>query len=204
MNPSFMRKFIFIFLTLSLIAFWQISCQQSDDQDNTITIKAADTTQNNIALVTSTDTDGKKMTMLFDNDKDIVTVLFNGDSIFLKRQASASGIWYTNNHYELNGKGNDYHLIKDGKMIFSHEDEIVRSTATNTDGDTLRMIFNNTSNTAKLYLNDDPEINLTIQRSGSGIRYTNSEYELRGKGEHVELKKKGKLIFSNIDSSINN
>lgn len=187
-----------IFLSgLLLIAIFNSSCDNTDAQDNTITITTADSTDDNIDTVYSVDSAGREMKMLFDNQKNTVAIHLDNTDILLNGQPAASGIWYTNKHYELNGKGNDYQLLKDGKVIFTHEDDKVRSLATNKQGDTLRMVFNNTTNTAKLYLNDEPEINLTGQRTGSGIRYTNKDYELIGKGKTVELRRAGKTIFRN-------
>lgn len=59
------------------------------------------------------------------------------------------------------------------------------------------MTFNNTTNTAKIYLNGGEQIELIGQKPASGIWYKNDQYELRGKGEEVELTKDGKTVFKN-------
>lgn len=75
-------------------------------------------------------------------------------------------------------------------------DEIVKNTLTDKDGKTLEITFNNTKNTATLVL-DNQQIELTGQNPASGIWYKNDQYELRGKGESLELTKDGKIIFKN-------
>ncbi len=64
------------------------------------------------------DQNGKEMLMTFDNSKSIVTVEFNGEKIELVSKNPASGIWYTNDNYELRGKGEHVELLKNEKIIF--------------------------------------------------------------------------------------
>ena len=59
------------------------------------------------------------------------------------------------------------------------------------------MTFNNTTNEAKVYLDGGKQIELIGQRPASGFWYKNENYELRGKGENVELTKDGETIFKN-------
>ena len=59
------------------------------------------------------------------------------------------------------------------------------------------MTFNNTTNEAKIYLNGGEQIELVGQKPASGIWFKNDHYELRGKGESVELTKDGKTVFKN-------
>lgn len=168
-------------------------------------LKTADTTSTelvekvdaNISKRTSTDKDGKKLEMTFNNDEGTATLTFNGETIVLVAQKAASGIWYKNENYELRGKGNDIELKKDGNVVFTHKDVIVTSSLKNKDGQTLDMTFNNTTNQAKVYLNGGEQIELVGQKSASGIWYKNDHYELRGKGENVELTKDGKIVFKN-------
>ncbi|MCT2409306.1 MliC family protein [Chryseobacterium antibioticum] len=78
------------------------------------------------------------------------------------------------------------------------KDDIVKSTAKDSNGKTLDMSFNRTNETATLVFNGET-IELTHTPSGSGYSYTNDHYELRGKGsgekEYVELTKDGKTVF---------
>lgn len=75
-------------------------------------------------------------------------------------------------------------------------DEIVKSTATDGQGKTLKMIFNNTQGTATLEL-DGEVIEMMKMRSGSGFWYKNNVYELRGKGNSMTLKKDDVIVFQN-------
>ena len=134
---------------------------------------------------------------MFNNTKGTATVTFEGETFELLQEKAASGIWYKNDTYELRGKANDVDLMKDGELIFSHKDVIVTSSLTNKEGQTLDMVFNNTTNTAKIYLDGGEQIELQGQTPGSGIWYKNDQYELRGKGEEVELTKDGKVVFKN-------
>ncbi|AZB28276.1 MliC family protein [Chryseobacterium balustinum] len=74
-----------------------------------------------IIKTTLSDKDGKKLDVTFNNTKNTATLLFNGETIELEGQKTASGIWYKNDHYELRGKGNENELHKDGKLIFKSE-----------------------------------------------------------------------------------
>ncbi|MCD1116509.1 MliC family protein [Chryseobacterium turcicum] len=74
-----------------------------------------------IIKTTISDKDGKKLDMTFDNTKNTVSLVLNGETIELEGQKAASGIWYKNDHYELRGKGNENELHKDGKLIFKSE-----------------------------------------------------------------------------------
>lgn len=187
-----------VFTIAMLTALFFTSCKETPKQENNQATKT-DTVEKTVdEIVTSslTDTDGNKLEMSFNNTKDIVTVNFKGETIEMARQKSASGIWYKNDHYELLGKGNDIDLIKDGKVIFTHKDEILTSTAIDKEGKKLEMSFNNTQDIVTVKFNGEI-IEMVGQKPASGIWYKNDNYELTGKGESVELKKDGKTIFKN-------
>ncbi|NLB55873.1 MAG: lysozyme inhibitor [Lentisphaerae bacterium] len=75
--------------------------------DETVTCVAIDSHEN-------------KLEMLFDNREYTVTFTFNGETIVLKGQRVASGIWYKNDRYELRGKGEKVELQKDGITVFKN------------------------------------------------------------------------------------
>ncbi|MDQ6531951.1 MliC family protein [Flavobacterium sp. LHD-85] len=179
-----------------LIILFLNSCKESPKQKETEAAETKKTEQTNDEIVTNyaVSKDGKKLEMSFNNTKNMVFLNFNGDNIELTGQKPASGIWYKNDHYELRGKGNIVELKKDGKLIFTNNDKIVITTIKNDKNQTLEMIFDNTANTATVYL-DGTEINLNGQETASGIFYKNEQYQLRGKGENIELNKDGKVIF---------
>lgn len=71
-------------------------------------------------LITSTlrDSEGNELEMAFNNDESTVIVIFNNETIELKSQNPASGIWYKNELYELRGKAEEIELTKDGVILF--------------------------------------------------------------------------------------
>ncbi|PWN60600.1 MliC family protein [Chryseobacterium oncorhynchi] len=82
----------------------------------------------------------------------------------------------------------------DSAAVSGNKDEIVKSTSKDNSGKTLEMTFNNTKNTATVVFNKET-IELQGQKPASGIWYKNDHYELRGKGEEIELTKDGKTVF---------
>ncbi|MFP3834722.1 MliC family protein [Chryseobacterium sp. SIMBA_028] len=82
----------------------------------------------------------------------------------------------------------------DSGAVSGSNDEIVKSTSKDSSGKTLDMTFNNTKNTATVVFNNET-IELQGQKPASGIWYKNDHYELRGKGEEIELTKDGKTVF---------
>ena len=184
-------------LTIAILtAFLLNSCTGTSKQENAETTKT-ETVTDDIVSNTSTDKDGKQLQLTFNNTKGIVILNFEGETIELNQEKAASGIWYQNDHYELRGKGNDIELRKDGELVFEHKDEIVTSNLKDRDGQTLDRTLNNTTNEAKVYLNGGEQIELIGQKPASGIWYKNDQYELRGKGDKVELTKDGKTVFKN-------
>ncbi len=116
-----MTKNIVIFLIL--FGFTFNSCKESSQQENkeTTAIETVDKPNDDIVKSTSTDKDGKKLELTFNNTKGTTTLNFNGETIELVAENAASGIWYKNDHYELRGKGDNMELTKDGKTIFKNE-----------------------------------------------------------------------------------
>lgn len=184
-------------LTIAVLSTLLLSsCTGTPKQENAETA-SREVVADDIVTTSSTDEDGQKLEISFNNTHGTATLNFNGETIELVQQKAASGIWYKNDEYELRGKGNDIDLTKDGELVFSHKDEIVTSSLKNSEGHTLDMVFNNTTNEAKVYLNGGEQIDLKGQTPASGIWYKNDQYELRGKGDDVELTKDGKVMFQN-------
>ena len=191
-------------LTLAMTsALFLTSCNETAKQESTeittATEPAVDSTMvsTDIIKTTSTDKDGKTLDMSVDPIKGIATVNFNGETIEMMQEKSASGVWFKNDTYELRGKGNDLELTKDGKVVFKHVDDKQDVEAKSANGDVLTMNFNNSEGTVKAYLNGGDQIDLKEEKAASGIWYKNDKYELRGKGDSYELKKEGKTVFKN-------
>ena len=117
-NKEKMTKKILTFAMLT--ALFLNSCKESPKKENKETSKTetVEKTVDEIVKSSSTDKDGKKLEMTFNNTKDLVIINFNGETMELVGQKPASGIWYKNDHYELTGKGENVVLKKDGKTIF--------------------------------------------------------------------------------------
>ncbi len=192
-------------LTLAMTsALFLTSCNDTSKKENTevttntTTTESVDQTNSDqIIKTTSTDKNGKTLDLAVDPIKGLATVNFNGETIELIQEKSASGIWFKNDNYELRGKGNDLELTKDGIVVFEHTDDKVNLEAKNDKGDVLTMDFNNSDGTVKAYLNGGDQIDLKEEKAASGIWYKNEQYELRGKGDQYELTKDGKAVFKN-------
>lgn len=186
-----------IFLIFAAALLFLNSCKQTPKQESTemITIENAENGADDMITTIYTDNDGKILNLSFNNSKGSANIYFNGELIELVQQKSASRIWYKNNNYELSGKGKDIELKKDGQVVFEYKEEIINASFKDKEGRTLDMTFNNTSNKVKIYLNGGKEMELEGQKAASGIWYKNDEYELRGKGENLELSKNGKTLF---------
>lgn len=187
-------------LTLGVIAALALnSCKETSKQGITKPNPIENTTNTTDDIVTnsSIDKDGNRLEMAFNNSKGTATVNYKGETIELRQEKAASGIWYKNDNYELRGKGNDIQLTKDGNVIFEHQDDIVNVEAKSKSGAILNMTFNNTEGTVKAYLNGGDQIDLVQKKAASGIWYHNDDYELRGKGDHYELSKDGTTVFEN-------
>jgi len=64
---------------------------------------------------------GDVLNMTFNNTAGTVKAYLNGgEQIDLTQKRAASGIWYTNDQYELRGKGESYTLTKDGTTVFEN------------------------------------------------------------------------------------
>ena len=188
------------FLTIAMVfALFVTACKETKQESAEITTSDSveNTVTEDIVTMKSTDKDGKELNIAFNNTQGTATIDFEGETAELTTQKAASGFWYANDTYVLQGKGNDVMLKKDGNLVFEHQDDIVNSSLKNAKGETLDMTFNNTDNTVKVYVNGGDQIELKGERAASGIWYKNDHYELRGKGDNLELTKDGETLFKN-------
>ncbi len=191
-----------IILTIAMAsALFLTSCSESANKENgavaTHTEPVDHSNSEEVIKRTAKDKDGKTLDLKVNNSKGIATVNFNGETIELTQQKSASGIWFKNETYELRGKGNDLQLTKDGKVVFNHVDDQQNIVAKSANGDVLNLTFNNSEGTVKAYLNGGDQIDLKEGKPASGIWYKNERYELTGKGNSYKLTKEGKTVFEN-------
>lgn len=196
-----MIRRIFVIGMLTATVF--ISCKDNKKQDNTDLTNTEQTSSDDVVTQLLTNNDGETLEMSFNNSEGKATVNFKGESIDLEQERAASGIWYKNDHYELRGKGDDIFLKKDGEIIFEHQDKKASIELKNEKGDVLNVTFNNTAGTAKAYLNGGEQIDLKQEKAASGIWFKNDQYQLRGKGNDLQLTKDGKVVFEHEDDKVN-
>lgn len=191
------KALIVIAIFVASIATSCGNCKVKDQNEAEETTEAVAVDTSNIVNLSFVDARGNNIDVIFDNNKDVAILNYLGEEAVLASRRSASGFWYSDEDYEVRGKGNDIVISKAGQVIYEHEDEKVTLQAKNGKGDVLDMEFNNTTGEAKVYLNGGGQIDLKAMNAASGIWYTNDNYELLGKGEHYQLKKDGTVVFEN-------
>ena len=67
--------------------------------------------------------EGVKLNLKFDNEARICVLYFDGDTVLLKQERMASGIKYSNEHYLYTEWHGEIRLFKDGKQVFSHDQQ---------------------------------------------------------------------------------
>lgn len=158
--------------------------------------KTEQNTSKNQETETITNADGQTLKMAFNTKSNSAEVVFNNETVTLTSQKPASGIWYTNDHYELRGKGQNVTLTKDGQVVFTHKGTApIVSDYVGTDGETLTLNIYNDIDAATIVYKGEA-IDLQSQKPASGIWYKNDHYELSGKGQQIELKKDGQVVFT--------
>jgi len=187
-------------LSLALLSALVLTACKEKPKQETIEVQeteVATAVEDDFVTTTYVNEENKELEVVYNNTQGTATFVFEGETVELEQKQSASGVWFKNDSFELRGKGNDIELLKDGEVVFSHQDDVVTTTLEDKDGQTLDITFNNTAGTAKAYLNGGEQIDLVAEKAASGFWYKNDQYELRGKGEKLELKKDGEIIFKN-------
>jgi membrane-bound inhibitor of C-type lysozyme len=101
-----------------------ISSCQNGNKEKTATEEPAsvETTvtsdSNDIVNSSITDEAGNTLDMKFDNAAGTATFVFAGDTILLKRDTTASGIQFSNDHYVYTEHHGEATLSKDGSIVF--------------------------------------------------------------------------------------
>jgi len=67
--------------------------------------------------------EGVKLNLKFDNEAKTCVLYFDGDTVLLKQERMASGIKYSNEHYLYTEWHGEIRLFKDGKQVFSHDQQ---------------------------------------------------------------------------------
>lgn len=121
MKKSF---FAIICTTLFLVSCTKDKTKASTEPEKTPVTDSISTAspevKDNFIKSTAKDKNGKTLEMTFDNAKNTVTVVFEGNNVTLEGQEVGSGMLYKNDQYELSGKGEQVELTKEGKTIFKN------------------------------------------------------------------------------------
>lgn len=139
---------------------------------------------------------GEKLDYTFNNANNTATFVLNGETINMVLDTTmASGSHYKNENYAYSEWQGVTEIKKDGKTIFLHKDDIVKSMVKDKAGKELGMTFNNTKGIATFTFNGEV-LDLKQDTTASGIKYSNKDYEYTEHQGNIELKKDGAVVFS--------
>ena len=110
------RKILILIITVSLLG----SCL-NQKSDKVTTIKNTPFQQPEIVRSTVTSQEGITLKQTFNNASGTCVLELKGEMIELKQERMASGIKYSNQHYIYTNWHGKTRLLKDGKLIFSHD-----------------------------------------------------------------------------------
>ncbi len=79
------------------------------------------TYSNEIVHSRVTDENGVALKMAFNNANGTAIIYFRGETIEVKQDTTASGIHYSNQHYDYREWHGEIELKKDGKVVFQHQ-----------------------------------------------------------------------------------
>ncbi len=188
-----MQKKPFIFLMFAGLFFAACTSDHTkNEEEQVIEINE------NLASTSVTNDKGEQLDMAFDKVKGSVEVTFNGEKVVLYSQRAASGIWYTIDGYELRGKGQEVTFWKDDVVIFTNADELYHHILFNSKGEEMLVDINNTKEVATVTWQGQT-IALKQKVAASGVWYADEHYELRGKGNALELSKDGVSLFKAVE-----
>ena len=80
--------------------------------------------------------------------------------------------------------------------------EVIRTSSIDKNGKALHMVVNPIKGIATVNFNGET-IELMQEKAASGVWFKNDTYELRGKGNDLELTKNGKVVFQHADDQQN-
>ena len=79
--------------------------------------------ENNEAVATTiTNSNGESIHVTYNTEGETVTIVFNGETIVLQQQPSASGIRYANETYTYTEWQDEVELTKDGAVVFTSKE----------------------------------------------------------------------------------
>lgn len=131
----------FLWIAAVAIALFSTSCNSKSKQESS----------DELIESTVTSTTGQQLEATFDTANELVTIIFEGDTVVLKQQPSASGINYKNDTYEYTEWQNEIELLKNGVVVFSNVDKDKRvsvgETLKDAEGEILTLFYDTTAET---------------------------------------------------------
>ncbi len=130
-----MKKIIVLFALLAMLMGF-VSCEKKEQEKMAKTEMSEDSMKEDSMSGDSmmaedsetreeslTDAEGNKLDLFFNFKEETVKISFNGEEALLKQEVTASGYRYSNDEYELDGKGESVWLRKGETVIFKYEVE---------------------------------------------------------------------------------
>ncbi len=116
-----MHKLIFTIAILTSLLL--TSCKDTPKEATTVTVAK---TSDEIITSSSTDKNGKKLDMSFNNTTNVATAVFNGETFEMTLDSTmASGSNYKNEHYKYTEWHGKTTLTKDNKVVFEAGEEVM-------------------------------------------------------------------------------
>src|SRR5690625_1500744 len=187
-------------LSLALLSALVLTACKEKPKQETIEVQeteVATAVEDDFVTTTYVNEENKELEVVYNNTQGTATFVFEGETVELEQKQSASGVWFKNDSFELRGKGNDIELLKDGEVVFSHQDDVVTTTLEDKVGQTLDRDVDDAAGTAIADLDGGEVSDLVAEKVAYVFWYKNDQYVLRGNGEKLELKKDGEVIYKN-------
>ena len=112
-----MKQSLFVITLIASLLL--VSCGENKKPANKSVIPI-ETAADQIVKATVTNPDGVRLDMEYNNAKRTARFILKGETIDLKQDTTASGIKYSNSHYEYREWHGEITLKKDGQEVFVH------------------------------------------------------------------------------------
>lgn len=110
-------------LTIAIVAaaIMTTACGGRKAQETTTTDAKTEVVENEVVKSTVTDSQGKAIILTFDNAKGTASIEFDGETIQLKRDTTASGIRLHNDEYKYEEWQGHSILYKNDEVVFDNK-----------------------------------------------------------------------------------
>lgn len=114
-----MKKYFLVF-TMAVGVLTLTSCKGNKQQEAVVEEVTIETPVNEMVKDTIVDAKGNKMYLTFNNPEGLLEVVFNGDTINMMQEITASGIKFNNADYEYEEWQGKIKLKKNGEIVFDN------------------------------------------------------------------------------------